>query len=116
MADIRIIPGSGLMQFTGSSNTIAYITSSDSLVKFTSSAELSFVSEDKISVSGSFILSSSAASDSFVIRMDDVAGDNEKFKINTEGVVVLGAPGSEPSAIEGGMYYKDGVFYFGNNS
>jgi len=64
---------------------------------------------------GGFILSSSVASDPFIVRMDNVAGDAEKFKINTQGIVVLGAPDSVPTAVEGAIYYKDGIFYFGDN-
>ena len=116
MADIRIIPGSGLMQFTGSSNTVAYITSSDSVVQFTSSVKLSLVSENQIAASGSFVLTGSSAADSFVVAMDSIGGDREKFKINTQGVVVLGEPASTPSAVEGGIYYKDGIFHIGDDS
>jgi len=114
MSDIRIIPGQGVIQFTGSANQIAFITSSDSVIQLSSSTKLEFVSTDQVSVSGSFVLSSSAA-DSFVIRMDDVTGSAEKFKVNAQGIVVLGSAGSTPTAIEGGIYYKNGVFYIGDN-
>jgi len=116
MSDIRIRPGQGVIQFTGSANQIAFITSSDSVVQFSSSTKLEFISTEQVSVSGSFVLSSSAA-DSFIIRMDDVAGDAEKFKINAQGIVVIGSAGSTPpTAIEGGIYYKNGVFYIGDDN
>jgi|14_taG_2_1085336.scaffolds.fasta_scaffold46257_2 hypothetical protein len=115
MADIIIRPGLGVLQFTGSANTVAYITASDSLVEFSSSTKLQFTSTDQVSVSGSFVLSSSAA-DSFIIRMDDVTGSAEKFKINSQGITVLGSAGSTPTPVEGGIYYRQGVFYVGDNA
>lgn len=115
MSDIRIRPGQGVIQFTGSANQIAFITSSDSVVQFSSSTKLEFISTEQVSISGSFVLSSSAA-DSFIIRMDDVAGSAEKFKVNAQGIVVIGSAGSIPTAIEGGIYYKNGVFYIGDDN
>tara|TARA_R110001592_G_scaffold1578_13_gene9330 strand:+ start:131 stop:475 length:345 start_codon:yes stop_codon:yes gene_type:complete len=113
MADVIIRPGLGVLQFTGSSNTVAYITASDFIVEFSSSTKLSLKSAE-INVSGSFVLTSSAA-DTLVVRMDTVTGSAEKFKINSQGVTVLGSAGSTPTAVEGGIYYKLGVFYVGDN-
>ena len=48
--------------------------------------------------------------------MDNLGGDHEKFKINAEGVTVLGAAQSEPTAVEGGIYYRNGIFYVGDNN
>ena len=46
MADVIIRPGLGVLQFTGSSNTVAYITASDFIVEFSSSTKLSLKSAE----------------------------------------------------------------------
>ena len=62
------------------------------------------------------IISGSAGSSPFIIAMPDVAGDDIKFSVNAEGVTVLGAPATEPTPVEGGFYYLNGVFYLGDNT
>jgi len=69
-----------------------------------------------LSVSGSFATTGSLSID--LNGVDDifnisVAGE-EKVKVNSEGIVQLISQSSEPTAIEGGIYYSsDDNFYFG---
>lgn len=62
------------------------------------------------------IVSGSAGSSAFIIAMPDVGGDDIKFSVNGEGVMVLGQPATEPTPTEGGFYYLNGVFYIGDNT
>ena len=120
MADIRIAPSTGVIQFSGSSSEIAFIKAAtgEFTNQFTisSSGDLNLKADSNIIASGSFILSSSVSTSPFIIVLDNLGGDHEKFKINAEGVTVLGAAQSEPTAVEGGIYYKNGVFYIGDDN
>jgi len=116
MADIRIIPGEGVMQFSASSAQTAFITGSASNFILSSSTEISIRSDVGLSISASFILTGSSATDPFIVNMPTVAGTAAKLKVNTEGITVFGAPDSTPTAVEGGIYYKSGVFYLGDDS
>ena len=69
-----------------------------------------------ISGASEFILSGSAGTSAFIIAMPDVPGTDVKFKINGEGVTVLGEPNTTPTPVEGGFYYLNGVFYLGDNT
>lgn len=85
--------GGSLFPFTGSAN----ITGSLEVIGFSSLTGSVFikgtVNEDALSVS-------------------DSSGD-KKFSVNSEGVVVLEEMTSEPTAIEGGIYYSQSQFFFG---
>jgi hypothetical protein len=85
--------GGSLFPFTGSAN----ITGSLEVIGFSSLTGSVFikgtVNEDALSVS-------------------DSSGD-KKFSVNSEGVVVLEEMTSEPTAVEGGIYYSQSQFYFG---
>jgi|TARA_R110000744_G_scaffold297140_2_gene406940 hypothetical protein len=116
MADIRIIPGDGVMQFSASTAQTAFITGSALNFTISSSTEVSIRSDIGVSVSSSFILTGSAATDPFIVNMPTVAGATAKLKVNTQGITVFGAPGSTPTPVEGGIYYKSGVFYVGDDS
>ncbi len=94
MADIIITPGSSHIAGTGS-------------IKIDSNVG--------IQVSSSFVLTGSNAVSPFVVSMPTVGSNATKLQVNTEGITVFGAPDSEPTAVEGGIYYKDGVFYVGDN-
>ena len=94
MSDIRITPAAGHIAGTGS---------------------IRIDSNIGIHISSSFILTGSNASDPFVVSMPTVGSNPTKLSINTEGILSIGAPDSEPTAIEGGIYYKDGVFYVGDD-
>ena len=94
MADIIITPGSSHIAGTGS-------------IKIDSNVG--------IQVSSSFVLTGSNAVSPFAVSMPTVGSNSAKLQVNTEGITVFGAPDSEPTAVEGGIYYKDGVFYVGDN-
>ena len=115
MANILIIPGEGVVQFSASNAQTAFITGSASNFSLSASTEVSIRSDVGISVSSSFILTGSEASDPFIVNMPTVGSNAEKFKINTQGIAVFGAPDSTPTAVEGGIYYKSGVFYLGDD-
>jgi len=115
MADIRIIPGQGVLQFSASSAQTAFITGSASNLIISASTEISLRSDVGVSVSASFILTGSNSADPFIVSMPTVGSNSEKLKVNTQGITVLGAPDTTPTAVEGGIYYKAGVFYLGDN-
>ena len=116
MADIRIVPGQGVMQFSASSAMTAFITGSATNFILSSSTDISIRSDAGVFVSASFVLTGSAARDPFIVSMPTVGSNATKLKVNTEGVTVFGEPDSTPTAVEGGIYYKDGVFYVGDDS
>jgi|TARA_R110002020_G_scaffold314978_1_gene530113 hypothetical protein len=117
MADIRIIPTSGVIQFSGSNNEqVAFTSASIESFLISATASLNLNADSGVVVSGSFILSSSVSTSPFVIAMDQIGGDVEKLKVNSEGIVVLGAPDSAPTAVEGGIYYSQSIFYLGDGN
>ena len=83
MSDIRIVPSSGVIQFSGSSNQIAMISVEDATqvisagITISSSADIRLNSDANIVASGSFILSSSVSTNPFIIIMDKVGGTAE---------------------------------------
>ena len=60
-------------------------------------------------LSGSFQITGSTSSDIFLIK----SGSIEVAKVNNDGVFVLGEMETEPTAVEGGMYYSGSNFYVG---
>ena len=46
------------------------------------------------------------------LTVSDSSGD-KKFSVNSEGVIVLEEQITEPTAVEGGIYYSHSQFYFG---
>ena len=46
------------------------------------------------------------------LTVSDSSGD-KKFSVNSEGVIVLEEQATEPTAVEGGIYYSHSQFYFG---
>ena len=115
MADIRIVPGDGVIQFTGSSAQVAFISASDQSYTISSSADVNVNADGSFIVSGSFILSSSTTTP-FVIAVEGQGTNNEKFKINNEGIVVLGETTISPTAVPGGIYYSASYFYLGDGN
>jgi hypothetical protein len=61
--------------------------------------------------SASLTISASSAEDAVLVKINDnnVA---DKFKINNEGVMVLGSLDNTPTAIEGGIFYSSSNDYF----
>lgn len=47
------------------------------------------------------------------VDIADGNGGNTKFAINNEGVAVLAALDTTPTAVEGGIYYSSSQFFFG---
>jgi len=60
-------------------------------------------------ISGSFHITSSTASDIFLIK----SGSIEVTKVNNDGVFVLGVMNPRPAAVEGGIVYSSSAFYVG---
>lgn len=46
------------------------------------------------------------------LTVSDSSGD-KKFSVNSEGVIVLEEQATDPTAVEGGIYYSHSQFYFG---
>ena len=89
---------------------------SDTQVQFNSggsalggSPRFTFDSTGLTKLSGSFQITSSTASDIFLIK----SGSIEVAKVNNDGVFVLGEMEETPTAVEGGMYYSASAFYVG---
>ena len=116
MANIRITPGRGIIALSASSAGTAYITGSATNLIITSSTLISLRSDVGIHLSSSLVLTGSAETTPFLVSMPTVGSNANKLQVNTEGVTVFGAPDSAPTAIEGGIYYKDGVFYVGDDN
>ena len=85
--------GGSLFPYTGS----AEITGSLEVIGFTN-------------LTGSTFIQGTAGNDALAVS--DSSGD-KKFSVNSEGVVVLEEQTSEPTAVEGGIYYSHSQFYFG---
>ena len=89
---------------------------SDTQVQFNSggsalggSPRFTFNSTGLTRLSGSFQITSSTASDIFLVK----SGSIEVAKVNNDGVFVLGEMAETPTAVEGGMYYSASAFYVG---
>ena len=92
------IPGGGggggdAFPYTGS----AEITGSLEVIGFTN-------------LTGSVFIEGTSGSDAFVVSDSSSV---KRFSINSEGVAVLAEMTSEPTAVEGGMYYSASQFFFG---
>jgi hypothetical protein len=85
--------GGSLFPYTGS----AEITGSLEVIGFTN-------------LTGSTFIQGTTGNDALAVS--DSSGD-KKFSVNSEGVVVLEEQTSEPTAVEGGIYYSHSQFYFG---
>ena len=91
------------------------IAQSSSTFPFTGSAGISG-SLDVIgftTLTGSLFIKSSGIGDPFVVHVEDGNGDNEKVKVNTEGVFTLGNLQTTPTAVTGGFIYSGSVFWLG---
>ena len=62
--------------------------------------------------SASLTISASSEDNAMVIKLNDGNGDTDKFKINDEGIIVLGALNSPPTAVAGGIYFSSENDYF----
>lgn len=92
------IPGGGggggdAFPYTGS----AEITGSLEVIGFTN-------------LTGSVFIEGTSGSDAFAVSDSSSV---KRFSINSEGVAVLAEMTSEPTAVEGGMYYSASQFFFG---
>lgn len=62
--------------------------------------------------SASLTISGSSSNDTLLVKLNDNNGDTDKFKINNEGIVVLGALSSSPTPVAGGIYFSTENDYF----
>ena len=62
--------------------------------------------------SASLTISGSSSNDTLLVKLNDSNGDTDKFKINNEGIVVLGALSSSPTPVAGGIYFSTENDYF----
>jgi len=116
MADIRITPGIGIIALSASTAGTAYITGSAANLIITSSTPITLQSDIGIHVSSSFTVTGSDGAPPFLIAMPTVGDDPNKLKVNEQGITVFGEASSTPTAIEGGIYYRNGVFYVGDDN
>ena len=64
--------------------------------------------------SASLTISASSADDALLVKLDNNNGDPDKFKINNEGIAVLGALDSSPTPVAGGIYFSlENDYFFG---
>ena len=90
--------------------TYTTITTADAqLFPFTGSAAIS----GSLSLNGPLTVTAPNSSDLFLVKLQDT--DESKFIVNLEGVTVLGAFTTTPTAVDGGMFYSaSGEFYLGS--
>ena len=62
--------------------------------------------------SASLTISGSSSNDTLLVKLNNNNGDTDKFKINNEGIVVLGALSSSPTPVAGGIYFSTENDYF----
>jgi len=79
---------------------------------FGASSNFKFLLNNTLSLTGSFSLNSSTSSVPFLINVSGSNGNNEKFKINSEGVLQLGSFDNIPTLVSGGMYYSSSGEYY----
>ena len=116
MADIRITPGICIIALSASTAGTAYITGSAVNLIITSSTPITLRSDIGIHVSSSFTVTGSDGSSPFLVSMPTVGDNPDKLQVNVQGITVFGEASSTPTAVEGGIYYKDGVFYVGDDN
>jgi hypothetical protein len=64
--------------------------------------------------SASLTISGSSSNDTLLVKLNDSNGDTDKFKINNEGIVVLGTLSSSPTPVAGGIYFSaENDYFFG---
>jgi len=117
------IVASGFITASGRIQTLSHITASGNI---SASGELSIVGD--ITASGNIIgtrgyfgqkiitLGSTDRSNEvspFIIKIADSNGEDEKLKVNHEGVLKFGALDTLPTAITGGLVYSSSNFYVG---
>jgi len=66
-----------------------------------------------LSVSSSVEITGSTENDIFIIKLENGNGQDEKIKVNNEGILILGNLNTVPTAVTGGLYYSNGSFYVG---
>lgn len=66
-------------------------------------------STGRLQLSGSFEITGSSNTDIFIIKSSSL----ETFKVNNEGIIVLGNLSYTPTAVEGGIYYSSDNFFVG---
>jgi len=66
-----------------------------------------------LSISSSVEITGSTDSNIFLIKLENGNGQDEKLKVNNEGVLILGNMDATPTAVTGGLYYSNGSFYMG---
>ena len=86
--------------------------SSGDLFPYTGSAEITGSLEviGFTNLTGSTFIQGTSGSDAFVVSDSSSV---KRFSVNEEGVAVLAEFSSEPTAVEGGMYYSASQFFFG---
>jgi len=104
----KIFPASGSGEPTGSNTEIQFNDNGN----FGASSRLTFGKTDGLlRISGSFEITGSEVSDSFLIK----SGSNfNAFKVNNEGVSVLGNFQYTPTAEDGGIMYSSSNLYVGS--
>jgi len=65
-----------------------------------------------LAVVGPIVITGSSSTSPFLINIPDGNGDEEKFKVNEEGTLVLGKLDTAPTAISGGIFYSASNEFF----
>jgi len=114
---------SGSSTFSGSISqqsiftaSFGYLIASSSLITGNSTINGSIYIIQKASIgtthqSASLTISASSAENAVLVKINDV-NVTDKFKINNEGVIVLGSLDNTPTAIEGGIFFSSSNDYF----
>ena len=60
-----------------------------------------------------FLITSSNNETAFLIEINDGNGQNEKLRVNSDGVLRFGSLDTLPTAVTGGLVYSSSNFYMG---
>ena len=104
--------GTDTFKVQSGSSTFLHISSNGNSTINNSLYIIQKVSIGTTQQSASLTISASSADDALLVKLNNSNGSIDKFKINNEGVMVLGMLDNTPSAIEGGIFFSSSNDYF----
>jgi len=105
---IDLIAGSGIQITNNESNAITITNTQEGYWELINNNIVNSGSLDVI-ITSSLTIDQYNNEDIFLVKRNNVP----KVKVNNQGVLTLMPTGSFPTAVTGGMIYKDNEFYFG---
>jgi len=103
--------GADTFRVQSGSSTFLYISSSGNTTINNSLYIIQKASIGTTHQSASLTISASTAEDAILVKINDT-NVTDKFKINNEGIMVLGKLDNPPFAVEGGIFFSSSNDYF----